>query len=168
MKKIGQTIYYGLDEFIDAPADLHKMYHSAVKILRNKAQDVYGDANLFKFDMKNKTVSFLSYEEFWKIPHPWLNSSCCVNLMKKTATMRFYHSYKSRNDWNPPILHRKELFISKDHSEYEKWARLTEQEEMAGLLNRKDIGRRDQWNKLLDKMGLRIDEVVSYELRKVK
>jgi hypothetical protein len=58
---------------------------------------------------------------------------------------------------NPPILHRKELFVPAQHPSRPRFAQLTKQEERAGLLDRPDIGTRDGWNETLAQSG--------YELR---
>ena len=47
---------------------------------------------------------------------------------------------------NPPILHRKETFVPDDYPGRDKFARLTAQEERAGLLDEaRDIGTRQAW-----------------------
>lgn len=52
---------------------------------------------------------------------------------------------------NPPILHRKETFVIPEYPNYEKFARLTKQEERWGLLDEtRTIGTRDGWEKRLE------------------
>ncbi len=52
---------------------------------------------------------------------------------------------------NPPILHRKEMFLPADHPLREKFARLTRQEELHGLLDETaTIGTRLGWQARLD------------------
>ena len=58
---------------------------------------------------------------------------------------------------NPPVLHRKEKFLQPDDERYEKFARLTAQEEKAGLLEgTSSIGTRDGWQARLDSFGFRL------------
>lgn len=55
---------------------------------------------------------------------------------------------------NPPILHRKETFLHGEHELWEKFAKLTEKEEKAGLLDETaTIGTRDGWNTRLAEKG---------------
>jgi hypothetical protein len=57
---------------------------------------------------------------------------------------------------NPPILHRKETFLSAGHPLQGKFARLTaSEEESKGLLDEgSPIGTRNQWEQLLVEKGL--------------
>lgn len=58
---------------------------------------------------------------------------------------------------NPFILHRKEALISADHPLRGKFARLTEQEERAGLYEEpQSIGTRSGWQRVLDNKGFRL------------
>jgi hypothetical protein len=60
--------------------------------------------------------------------------SLTVNL-QTFQIRRFEYSESS----NPPILHRKELFVSEDHEKRGMFERLTRSEEKAGLY---DVSRR--------------------------
>ena len=58
-------------------------------------------------------------------------------------------------DRNPPILHRKEAFVSPDHPNRSKYERLTRIEEVKGLYeNPALIGTRAGWEALLRAKGL--------------
>jgi len=51
---------------------------------------------------------------------------------------------------NPPILHRKETFVAPNYPLYQKFARLTAQQEKWGLLDdAASIGTREGWNRRL-------------------
>ena len=57
--------------------------------------------------------------------------------------------------FNPPILHRKETFLHPAHPLHAKFARLTQQEEKAGLLDDPSrIGTRTAWLARLEAHGL--------------
>lgn len=73
-------------------------------------------------------VSYLSYPEFDRDPHPTLRSALTVNLRKLTVEWRDY----SRSD-NPPLLHRKEEFLGADDPKRPLYERLTRAETRAGL-----------------------------------
>jgi hypothetical protein len=55
---------------------------------------------------------------------------------------------------NPPVLHRKETFLTAGHPLHAKFARLTQQEEKHGLLDDSSaIGTRDGWSSRLAERG---------------
>ena len=60
--------------------------------------------------------------------------------------------YRDYNpDENPPLLHQKELLVTPEYPFYEKFAKLSRQEEDWGLLdNLKRIGDRQGWLKCLE------------------
>ncbi len=58
---------------------------------------------------------------------------------------------------NPPILHRKETFVDKTYPNYEKFAKLTAQEEKYELLtNPISIGTRRNWQQRLTEKNVQI------------
>ena len=91
-------------------------------------------------------VSFLSYRNFWREPHPTLVNSSIVDLIGRRAKQ--YAASKR----NPPILHRKETMIDPRSHHFEEFRNLTIEEENAGLLesSRKVfIGTKKNWEELL-------------------
>ncbi len=108
-------------------------------------------ANVIKIHRRKPYVSYLSYPDFDRVAHPALRFSVFVDLAGLRAT---WHSFEERS--NPPILHRKELMVAEDYPGREKFARLTRQEEKAGLLSRPNIGTADAWDLLLRQAGNRI------------
>lgn len=58
---------------------------------------------------------------------------------------------------NPPVLHRKETILAADHPLREKFARLTRQQEAAGLLDESTtIGTRRGWEERRAERGYRL------------
>jgi DNA phosphorothioation-associated putative methyltransferase len=108
-------------------------------------------ADVIKLHRQHRKVSYLFYPEFESDPHPALQASLIVNL--QTFDMRFSDFRKSAN---PPILHRKETLLDREHPLYKKFSRLTAQEERADLLGIPGIGRRASWNKLLQEEGWKL------------
>jgi DNA phosphorothioation-associated putative methyltransferase len=107
-------------------------------------------ANIIKLHRAEPKISYLSYPAFEDDPHPALASSLTVDL--QTFKVKF-HGFQSR--LNPPILHRKELFLAPDHPLHAKFSRLTRIEENKGLFeDASRIGLRDGWNELLAAKGL--------------
>jgi DNA phosphorothioation-associated putative methyltransferase len=90
-------------------------------------------------------ISYLYYPGFEDDPHPALFSSLTVHLQTFRVKL---DDFQSRI--NPPILHRKELFLAPGHPLRAKFARLTEFEEKKGLYeDSATIGTRDGWNEKL-------------------
>lgn len=107
-------------------------------------------ANIMKLHRKKPQISYLSYPDFEKDPHPKLSSSLSVNL--QTFIIKNYNYNISDN---PPILHRKELFLSESQALYNKFAKLTKSEERAGLYEHtSNIGRVNEWEAVLLKKGV--------------
>ena len=109
-------------------SDLPSLLRITVSELR-KRMEIGQEYNLLKFHTASPKISFLSYPDFEKDPHPALKEAIIVDLV--TGKTRRDH-YRTRA--NPPILHRKETFLPPEHALYEKFSKLTRQEEVAGLL----------------------------------
>jgi DNA phosphorothioation-associated putative methyltransferase len=106
-------------------------------------------ANLIKLHRQSGKVSYLVYPDFETDPHPTLLRS--VKLCLRTREIECF-DYTASN--NPPILHRKETFLTADHPLHAKFARLTEQEERRGLLDdTATIGTREGWQARLSARG---------------
>lgn len=108
-------------------------------------------ANIIKLHREKAQISYLSYPDFEKDPHPALAASMVVPL--QTFQIR-YRDY--RESQNPPILHRKEEFIPTAHPSHQKFAKLTRQEEKWGLYeDTATIGTREGWERVLEERGIR-------------
>jgi DNA phosphorothioation-associated putative methyltransferase len=106
-------------------------------------------ANLVKINRYSGKVSYLVYPDFEKEPHPALARSVKLNMRTRELECQEFGQ-----GGNPPILHRKETFLHPDHPDREKFARLTAQEEKAGLLDETaTIGTWDGWNARLAEKG---------------
>jgi DNA phosphorothioation-associated putative methyltransferase len=107
------------------------------------------EANVIKIHRRTGKLSYLSYPGFETDPHPELTR--CLKLNLRTRQIECYDYGQSSN---PPILHRKESFLLKAHPLWAKFARLTGQEEKAGLLDdTSGIGTRDGWERRLAERG---------------
>ncbi|MBD2774658.1 DNA phosphorothioation-associated putative methyltransferase [Iningainema tapete] len=110
------------------------------------------EATLIKFSTDKPQISYLSYPDFDTDPHPALKTSISIDLKSLQVTHRDYETRA-----NPPILHRKETFVTNSYPLYEQFAQLTQQEEELGLLEHKsDIGTREGWEKCLAEYGVEI------------
>ncbi len=111
--------------------------------------DIGEDYGLLKFHTTQPKISFLSYPDFWRDPHPALAAAILVDL--STGKVR-RDSYAGRA--NPPILHRKETFLPPDHPKAALFGQLTRAEEEAGLLQETArIGFRLNWERLVRERG---------------
>lgn len=109
-------------------------------------------ANVIKLHRSEPRVSYLSYPDFDRDPHPSLAGSLTVPLQTFRIKFRDY-----RESENPFILHRKEELVSSNHPLREKFARLTRQEERFGLYQNPElIGTRDGWRAALVAANVRL------------
>ena len=114
-----------------------------------KRMEIGSEFNLLKFHTASPKISFLAYPDFEKRPHPALKEAIIVDLV--TGKTR-RDDYRTRA--NPPILHRKETFLPPEHPLHGKFAKLTRQEEDAGLLEDTSwIGFRLNWERALAGKG---------------
>ena len=111
----------------------------------------YGDeVTLVKFTTDRPKISYLAYPDFDRDPHPKLHKSIIVDLLREEVQQRNYH-----HSQNPPILHRKETFVTPDYPLYEEFANLTQLEVSLGLLkNSRQIGTYAGWQQRLKKEGV--------------
>jgi DNA phosphorothioation-associated putative methyltransferase len=127
---------------------------SALRVYEGCARAYVGaidQANVVKLSRRKPKISYLVYPEFEKVGHPTLAEVLVVNLQVLKIQHRSYIASS-----NPPILHRKEDMVRNDHPGREKFARLTSQEERAGLYQDVSrIGFREEWEKIVKARGYR-------------
>jgi DNA phosphorothioation-associated putative methyltransferase len=149
------SLYVHLDALLRLPP-LLRVYEGCARAYFGHVDD----ANVIKLSRRRARVSYLSYPDFETDPHPALHSSLLVSLGDLEVSHR---DYTGRD--NPPILHRKEGFLPPDHPLRPKFARLTQQEERAGLYEDPTaIGTREKWNHLVHSKGLHF---IGHRLTKV-
>ncbi len=108
--------------------------------------------NIIKFSTDKLKISYLYYPDFDTDPHPALQASIVVDLQTLATSYRDY-----RTADNPPILHRKETFVTPSYPLYEQFAALTRLEQANGLLNNSTpIGTRVLWEQRLDLHGFEL------------
>ena len=111
------------------------------------------DANIIKINKKTVRISYLSYPDFDCDAHPALSQSVIVDLLTRS-----HRTTKFTQSSNPPILHRKETFVTTDYPLYETFSQLSQAEEKAGLLQvSSKIGFQRGWEQLLKREGYRIE-----------
>ena len=104
-------------------------------------------ANIIKLYRRESKVSYLSYPDFDKEPHPGLHKSVNVCLRSFKVRVRHY-------DDDRPILHRKELFVAPSYPRRATFVRVTAQEERYGLYGITPIPSHSQaWNTIVTRAG---------------
>lgn len=128
-----------------------------LRVFEGAASRTFGrldEVTIIKLRADKPKVSYLYYPEFDTDPHPALHSSMQANLRGLYVNFRDYST-----SINPPILHRKETFISPEYPNYKKFKKLTEAEEKLGLLeNSTTIGTRNGWEERLDYFNVTIEK----------
>ena len=127
---------------------LLRVYEGCARVLTGNV----ADSNIMKLSRTGTKVSYLSYPAFDRDPHPALATSLRADLRRLDVKYMDF-----RESTNPPVLHRKETFVADDYPQREKFARLTRQEERAGLLDASSsIGTQEGWRARLDSSGYRL------------
>ena len=104
---------------------------------------------MIKLNRLDPKVSYLSYPAFDREAHPALAWSMRVAMGFCNVKSRDF-----RESPNPPVLHRKETFLAPDDERHERFRKLTEREERAGLLDDGSaIGTRTGWKARLTRGG---------------
>ena len=107
---------------------------------------------LVKLFRRRARVSYLAYEDFDRVAHPALRGAVVADL--KRLDLHFHDYTRSSN---PPVLHRKELFVADDYPACQLFARLTAREDRLGLLSDSStIGTRNGWLAVLSNNGVSI------------
>ncbi|MDD5409998.1 MAG: DNA phosphorothioation-associated putative methyltransferase [Methylobacter sp.] len=110
------------------------------------------DYNIVKYAINVGTLSLLWYPGFFEDPFPALEKSYHIDLKSKRVVKRNYLS-----STNPPILHRKELFLSQDDPHISQFQELTAAAEQLGLFdNPIHIGFKQTWENLISEKGFQL------------
>jgi DNA phosphorothioation-associated putative methyltransferase len=116
--------------------------------------------NVLKFYTRDFKISLLHYPTFFEESYPALSKSCTIDLVRKKYRIASYENSK-----NPPILHRKETFLPPDHPSIPEFEEITKEGEEIGLYeNTKQIGFKQNWERLIKRKGY---QLVSGRLMKV-
>ncbi len=158
---VGKKLPTAFYVHVSALASLNPVLIIYEKCARQNIQNI-DRATLVKFQLRQPKISYLFYPDFDTDAHPALQTSIQINL--ETGEVKCIDYSASEN---PPVLHRKETFITRDYPNYHKFARLTRSEEKWGLLdNTSVIGTREGWLKYLGYCGVEIQDHAVVELVK--
>ena len=133
-KEIGDSVYAHLTSVAGLGEENQELIRRALTLLPVDARE---RPNVVKVSQKGQRVSLLEYAEFDDEPFPRLKGSW--SMATPDALALNFRSYEKSA--NPPILHRKELLVPRDHPRYADWVKTTEVCEALGLFeNSKTIG----------------------------
>ena len=123
---------------------------SEAEILANLQANT--DYNVVKYDSKSQALSLLWYPDFFINAFPALELSYRIDLSTKRVEKRSYQS-----SLNPPILHRKELFLNQNDPHIAQFKELTATAEQLGLYeNPIHIGFKQAWENLIAEKGFQL------------
>ena len=110
--------------------------------------------NIVKFSKRSFKITFLNYPRFEEYAYPELQHSYTLDLQRLSVRKANY----SKSD-NPPILHRKETFVSNDYPHYTLFKEITNEGENAGLYAKtRNIGFKKNWERLINTKGCFLDD----------
>ncbi len=149
-KQLPDAVYIHKSAFCHIPEALATLTSQMAKLfeITDKAW------NLVKFSKRSFKITFLSYPRFDEYAYPELQHSYTVDLQRLSVRKSNY----AKSD-NPPILHRKETFVNEDYPLYTLFKKITTEGEAAGLYkNPRNIGFKQNWQRLINTKGCFIDE----------
>ncbi|WP_041795168.1 DNA phosphorothioation-associated putative methyltransferase [Pararhodospirillum photometricum] len=110
------------------------------------------DFNVIRLDQHGGRIALLDYPNFFDVAFPALARSWNVDPATGKVSFRDF-----RESPNPPILHRKELLLPRDHPDAATFVKLTRDLEALGMFDDPiRVGFRIQWEELLRARGYRV------------
>lgn len=144
-KLVGNARYLHISAFSKITPELKDF----ILLIANALKIPQDDWNIIKLHTQQYRLSYLNYPNFYQDSYPALQQSITVDLENKTQKVANYSDTE-----NVPILHRKELFISKDDEHYDNFVSITEEGEAAGLYeNSRIIGFKKSWERIIKQNG---------------
>lgn len=152
-KRVGSHEYFHVEQLPLADDELANRIANAQRL----AQIDAGRFNVIKVDLAGASVTLLNYPDYFEAAFPRLREYWTVNAERDSVQYRTF-----ANSLNPPVLHRKELLLSKKNPRLAEYERLTETAEAIGLFdNAHLIGFSRAWEDLLHVRGY---QAVGHEL----
>jgi len=149
-KKLPDSIYIHVSAIAQLPDQLALLaVDSADKF--NLENDSW---NILKFYRKDFKIAYLNYPKFEQDSYPSLHLSQVIDLQKKTYRKSDY----SKSD-SPPILHRKETFVTDTYPLKSLFEQITAEGEAIGLYEKTSrIGFKQNWTRLIQSKGFFLDD----------
>ncbi len=144
-KKLPEAVYLHRDTLEASNPRIFNLAKAVSQAL--KVEDEHW--NIVKLSRRQFGLSLLHYPTFFSEAYPGLVKSISVDLTKLTHKIVNY-----TDSDNPPILHRKELFVLPEHPQYNTFRTITIEGETAGLYeNTHLIGFKASWEAHIAKHG---------------
>ena len=148
-KKVLNNLYWHIDLTTLQPVELQHRLAQAEALSQLSAGVDY---NIVKYDLNSPLLSLLWYPDFFTDPFPALETSYRIDIEAARVEKRSYQT-----SINPPILHRKELFIRADDPRSGPFKALTQTAEELGLFeNPIHIGFKQAWENLIAEKGFQL------------
>lgn len=136
-KKLANSLWVHVSA-IEALDPLLRLYEGCASRTIGRPEE----ANVIKFHCRKPKITYLVYPDFDADPHPALYTSMQIDL----RDLHVHYRDHDPNE-NPPVLHQKDLLVTPEYPHYEKFTKLSRQEEDWGLL--------DDWKRISDRRGWR-------------
>jgi hypothetical protein len=149
-KRVGDGAYLHTSLLLEQPPPLRELIAAAAALAGSAATGF----NVLRVALKRPEVALLDYPAFFEDPFPALRMSWLVDLRTGRVSV---NDFSARE--NPPILHRKELLLGRQHPERAAFARLTAALEDCRAFDHPShlIGRRLYWQGALASLGIRLE-----------
>lgn len=148
-KKVGQYLYQHIELAASIPIELNEALNDAISIASIEHTPDY---NVIKVKDDGTSITLLDYDRFMDEGFPALKQYWAIDLENKICRYRSY-----QNSYNPPVLHRKELLLPKDHIRQPEFKSLTKAAESLGLFDdSSNIGFYQTWSELLKSKGFSV------------
>ena len=149
-KKLPDAIYVHTSAVPLLPVALKQLIQNICKGVKIKS-DTWNIAKFLKRDFR---IALLHYPDFDSHAYPALHESINIDLQKLSVRTTNY-----RSSPNPPILHRKETFVSPSYHKLSEFIAITAEGEEIGLYEGvRKIGFRENWLKLVRAKGYTLDD----------
>lgn len=111
--------------------------------------------NLLKLFKRDFKLTLLNYPQFDNYAYPQLHNCITIDLIENS-----YKPTDYSQSANPPILHRKETFVTADYLHVNTFKAITNEGEAIGLYNNTSrIGFKQHWEKLIASKGYQLDNL---------
>ena len=152
--KIGKVLPDAIYLHVSALPSVDQKLHDFLMLVTKAIKIDPSEWNIVKLYKRHYKLSLLNYPNFDTYPYPPLSKSHSIDLAKIEVRSADY----SRS-LNPPILHRRETLLTRDHPSTDVFSAFTLEGETVGLYeNTRKIGFKNQWHQLIKRKGYALDE----------
>ena len=152
--KIGKVLPDAIYLHVSALPSVDQKLHDFLMLVTKAIKIDPSEWNIVKLYKRHYKLSLFNYPNFDTYPYPPLSKSHSIDLAKVEVRSADY----SRS-LNPPILHRRETLMTRDHPSTDVFSAFTLEGERLGLYeNTRKIGFKNQWHQLIKRKGYALDE----------